>query len=386
MRCSVTLPPRLAVIHAALLLLIAFPNLPSLRAQPAVAPADSSVPTRPDVRESYRDVVRRVLPAVVSIEAKARRGGKAAAMANSVADDFQPYFDQPLRRRSEPAAMASLGFGSGVVIDTQGIILTSSHVVDGADQLEIRTHDGRRYLTSDFRIDRPSDLAVAKIQPRVPLVGIEFADSDRVEMGDVVLAFGSPFGLRGSVSRGIISAKGRTLKPYTYEDYIQTDAAVNPGNSGGPLVDLSGRLIGVMTAIKSRSGGFQGVGLAVSSNLARKIAEELREKGHVRRGYLGLLVEDMDPDERERLGTTGVIVADVVAGSPADQAALRRGDVIVQFAGQATATAGDLQKLVSFTEPGTRLSLEVIRNGQKSSVPVTLSELPGEVRVPGKQP
>ncbi|MCX7700692.1 MAG: PDZ domain-containing protein, partial [Gemmataceae bacterium] len=182
------------------------------------------------------------------------------------------------------------------------------------------------------------------------------------------------------------SAKGRTLNPYTYEDYIQTDAAVNPGNSGGPLVDLDGRLIGVMTAIKSRSGGFQGVGLAVSSNLARKIAEELREKGQVRRGYLGLLVEDLDPDERERLGTAGVTVADVVAGSPAEQAALQRGDVIVQVAGHAIATAGDLQKLVSFTQPGTRISLEVIRDGRKLSVPVTLSELPSEVRLPGKQP
>lgn len=376
---SVILP---SVINVALVLWSGNSNPSRIRANPANQPS----PNQEEARNSYRDVVRRVLPSVVSIEAKAHRPRLAALAADIPSDEFQPYFDQPLRRRQLTSEMVSLGFGSGIVIDAQGIILTSAHVVEGADELEIRTHDGRRYRSNDVRVDRPSDLALVKVQPRVPLVGIEFANSDEMEMGDVVLAFGSPFGLRGSVSRGIISAKGRTLKSYTYEDFIQTDAAVNPGNSGGPLVNLEGKVIGVMTAIKSRSGGFQGVGLAVSSNLARIIADRLREKGNVHRGYLGLLVEDLDTDERERLGTAGVLVADVVAGSPAHIASLRRGDVVTQAAGQRISTAGALQKIVSFTPPGTRITLEILREGGGVSVPVTLSELPAQVPSPVKQP
>ncbi len=352
----------------------------------ALTPPTSMIPSPQQDPLSFRDVVRRVMPAVVSIEAKGRRIDSRQAASESVPDDFQPYFDQPLRRRSPPGELVSLGFGSGVVIDSQGIILTSSHVVEGADELEIRTHDGRRYRALEVRFDRLSDLAVVRIQPRARLTSLEFADSDQMELGDRVLALGAPFGLRGSVSHGIVSAKGRTLKPYTYEDYLQTDAAVNPGNSGGPLVNCQGRLIGILTAIKSRTGGFQGVGLAVSSNWARRVADELRAKGRVSRGYLGLLVEDLDPDEREKLGVKGAVVTGVIVGSPAEQASLQRSDVVLQVQDQPVSGASDLQKTITFTPPGSRITLDIRREGQHSKIQLNVAELPKTIRLPSDRP
>jgi serine protease Do len=326
---------------------------------------------------SYREVVRQVLPSVVSLEAKTIEREPDSNVAPPPRDEFQPYFDRPLRQRHVPGGV-SLGFGSGVIIDSRGVVLTSFHVVDGARILDVHTHDGRRYRASEIRADRHSDLAIVRFAPRAPLQAIEWADSDTIEMGDPVLAFGAPFGLRGSVSRGIVSAKGRTLRSMTYEDYIQTDAAVNPGSSGGPLVNLEGKLVGVLTAIKSRSGGFQGVGLAVSSNLARRIAKELIREGRVRRGHLGVIVEDLDPDEHEKWDRAGVSVTQVISGSPAARAGLRPGDVLLRLNDRRVESSRDLQRGISELPPNTKVTLDVIREGRRFQVELVTTQLPDE--------
>ena len=223
------------------------------RSVQAQAPAKSAV-TIPKELTSYRDIVKKVVPAVVSIESrqKPRRGG--------------PFGEQ---------TTVPFGFGSGVLIDPKGLILTNFHVVDGADSVEVRLPDGRKFVGKDIRTDRKTDVALIRITSDKPLPALELGDSDGMEVGDRVLAVGSPFGLAGSVTHGIISAKSRNIRINQYEDFLQTDAAINPGNSGGPLISLDGKVIGINSAIKSKSGGFQGVGLAISSNLARTIMDQL---------------------------------------------------------------------------------------------------------------
>jgi serine protease Do len=335
---------------------------------------------------SYRAIVQKILPTVVSIEAKGVSvAGPTSGSSSPGNDDFHPYFDHPLRQRKQPAEV-SLGIGSGVIIDSQGVVLTSFHVVEGARVLEVRTHDGRVYRTSDIRMDRYSDLALVRFTPKVPLQAAEFGDSDSIEMGDRVLAFGAPFGLRGSVSSGIISAKGRALRPVTFEDYLQTDAPVNPGNSGGPLVNLDGKLIGILTAIKSRSGSFQGVGLAVASNLARRIATELMAHGRVRRGYLGLFVEDLDPDEREKWDNSGVRATMLVPNSPASQQRIQPGDLVIRFQNRLISSSRDFQRWVSETAIGEAITLELARDGRRFRVELKTVELPDELRLAASKP
>jgi len=343
----------------------------TLRGQPAVAEIPQFIPKE---LTSYRDVVRKVLPAVVSIDAK-----RAVAAKPGVPQEFRQLFDaNPDAGKSDP----NLGFGSGVLIDLAGVVLTAWHVVDGADSAEVTLADGRKFTSRDILTDAKSDLAVIRLKVDQPLPALSLGDSDAMEVGDRVLAVGAPFGLSGSVTHGIVSAKSRNnLKLNQYEDFIQTDAAVNPGNSGGPLVSLDGKVIGINSAIKTKTGGFQGVGLAVSSNLARDITAQLLKDGKVRRGYLGIGVREVDAKLAERLGVKaggGVVVTRVYPNSPGEKAGVRVGDVVTAVGGTAVTDVNALPRVVAKLPLGQKADVILVRDGKAFAVPVLVVEQPAD--------
>ncbi len=305
-------------------------------------PAASGQAVLPRDWLSYSPVVKKVLPAVVCIEGQ----GKATKAA---LEDPDP------------------GFGSGVLIDPAGVVLTNCHVVAETASVVVTLHDGRKFTSRDIRRDPKTDLAVIRLTVNELLPFIEFGDSDTMEVGDRVLAFGAPFGLIGSVTQGIISAKGRqNLNLNLYEDFLQIDAAVNPGNSGGPLVNLEGRVIGLTSAIKTRSGGFQGVGLAVSSKLARTVAEQLAKDGFVRRPYLGVLVRELDDPTAARNKLKpggGVLVTRVFPNSPAERANIGVGDVITTVNGVEVPNPRAMQRATLALPVGQEVDLLVVRGG-----------------------
>jgi serine protease Do len=337
-------------------------------------------PVLPRELTSYRDVARRVLPAVVSIEAKALRKPAAAApkrpLPPGVGDDLRRFFDAPVDPRGPDP---DPGFGSGFVIDPTGVVLTNYHVVEGVETVEVQLPDGRKFTTPDIRRDPKTDLAVIKVTADRPLPAIDLGDSDAMEVGDRVLAFGAPFGLTGSVTAGIVSAKSRqNLRLNQYEDFLQTDAAMNPGNSGGPLVNLEGRAVGITAAIKTRGGGSNGVGLAVSSNLARDVVRQLLADGVVRRGYLGVAVNDIDPAVAARVGAPGggVLVTRAYDGGPAAAAGVQAGDVLVTVAGAAVKDVTALPRVVAGLPLGKPAEVVYARDGKLFAVQVTIAEQP----------
>jgi serine protease Do len=343
-------------------------------------PAAAAVPATAREPITFRAVVKKVLPAVVSIEPQARRAAAKPFPEGAPADLFR-RFGIPMNPEefADPSGgPVRLGTGSGFVIDPSGVVVTNYHVVQGADQVEVRFKDGRKFVSKDIKADPNTDIAIVRIQAK-DLPYLEWADSAATEIGDRVLAVGAPFGLAGSVTHGIVSGKGRSLNLNTYEDYIQTDAAINPGNSGGPLVNVEGKVVGVNSVIKSRSGGFQGVGLAVSSDMAKQVASALMKNGAVRRGFLGVRVGDLDPAVAERMGLKdkgGALVAEVVPDGPAAKAGVNDGDVITALGGKAVKSAGQLPWAVATLAPGKPVDLTVFRDGQSHTMKVTLAEQP----------
>jgi serine protease Do len=350
---------------------------------------------------SYRDVVKKVLPAVVMIESKAKpaakkptakRRGPSPSDDPRVPEEFRKFFEELGRGPSDDSDDSpnpNFGLGSGFVVDPKGVILTNHHVVDGAGVVEVNFKDGTKYTTSDIKTDPKTDLAIVRIDAKTPLPYLEMGDSDAMEIGDRVLAVGAPFGLTSSVTAGIISAKGRSLRMNMYEDFLQTDAAINPGNSGGPLVNLEGKVIGINSAIKSRSGGFQGVGMAIASNLAKNIMQQLLKDGTVHRGYLGVQIKDiLDPELAKRLGVDGqggVQVTQVFPKSPAANAGLKEGDVITGLHGKPLHEGRELSNIVAGLPLGKPVEVTVVRDGQPKTLQVTIEEQPqdfGSARVP----
>jgi len=345
------------VIGFAMGVFFSSPVAQSQNSPPATAPRDLT---------SYRDVVKRVLPAVVSIEAKA-----------------QPRRPTPPRTRTElfernpSPADGDLGFGSGMIIDRSGVVVTNYHVVEDAEWVEVRLTDGRKFNSRDIRTDKLTDMAIIRIHSKEPLPYLEFGDSDAMEMGDRVLAFGAPFGLTGSVTSGIVSAKGRNLHLNKYDDFIQTDAAINPGNSGGPLVSLDGKVIGITSAIKSRNGAFQGVGLAIASNMAKVIVVQLLRDGVVHRGYVGLKFEELSSSGRTKLGVAGGVVVTVVfPKAPAATAGLKVGDVIIAVGGKAIKDGTDLEKTIAAWPLGQEAEITFIRDGKFYKIKLTIVDQP----------
>jgi serine protease Do len=344
----------------------------------------TAVKTVPPPKElaSYRDVVKQVLPAVVCLEAEAPAiPAGQPKLPGDPPPSAGPLPGFPKKKFDDPVPLPKQGFGSGVIVQSDGVILTTYHVVAGYATVTVHMLDGSKYVTSDIRTDKKTDLAIVKIDAKgKKLPYLEFGDSDQMEAGDRVLALGAPFGLRGSVTQGIISARGRNgLNMNVYEDFLQTDAAINAGSSGGPLVNLEGRVIGINAAIKSRSGGFSGVGLAVSSNLARGVKDALLKQGKVKRGYLGAQVLDLEPDLAKKLGLTkahGAVVSVVFKNTPAAKAGLQPGDVILKVVDKTVFDGRHMQELIMNLPLDKAATLEILRDGKQESVTVTIVEQP----------
>src|SRR5438477_1172751 len=313
--------------------------------------------------------------------------------------EITPFFDDPFFRRffgspfddnggrRQPRTFKERSLGSGVIVTKDGYILTNNHVEDGADEIKVaRDKDKKQFTAKVIGRDPRTDIAVLKIDAK-DLPFITFADSDKIEVGDVVLALGNPFGIGQTVTMGIVSATGRGgMGIEDYEDFIQTDAAINPGNSGGALVDAEGRLVGLNTAILSRSGGSQGVGFAIPANLARSVMDQLIKSGKVERGFLGVGIQDLTPELARQFNvkdTQGALVSSVTPDSPADKAGLKSGDVIVEFNGRAVPDSRHLKLQVAETAPGSSTPVRVMRDGVNKMLSLTVKAMPGEAIAKG---
>ena len=330
--------------------------------------------------QSYAAAVERVAPAVVTI--RSERRARAPRQHPFLNDPFFREFFGDRFGNSTPQPRIERGLGSGVIVNRDGFVLTNHHVVDGASEIEVELSDRRTFTAKVVGSDPPSDLAVLRIEgsalPFMPL-----GNSDRTRVGDVVLAVGNPLGVGQTVTSGIISAKGRAtgLSDGSFEDFIQTDASINRGNSGGALVNTNGEWIGINSQILSPSGGSIGIGFAIPSNMARTVMEELVRTGHVRRAQLAVGIQPVTAEIASSLGlkdATGVIVNAVVPGGPADKAGVKTGDVIVAFQGRPVSDGNDLRNRVASTAPGTRATVTVVREGRRMEIPVVLAELKSE--------
>jgi len=338
-------------------------------------------PLARDVKEgsSFAPIVKKVAPSVLKVFVTMK--ASESPMSNSDMDFFRRFFGgEALNQMNpgQPHSPSEHGLGSGVIVSPDGYILTNNHVVNNASEIQVALNDGRQFTAKVVGADPQTDVALIKINAD-NLPALTLADSDKVEIGDVVLAIGNPFGIGQTVTKGIVSAKDRTTSGNGDEDFIQTDAAINPGNSGGALVDTDGRLVGINSAILTHSGGNQGIGFAVPSNLCRWVMDSLVKNGRVERGLLGVMIQNLTPDLAKAFKldrTTGALVGDVSPDSPADKAGLKSGDVITQFNGQPIQDASQLKLRVAESAPGSTAQLSVSRNGENKTFDVTLGSVP----------
>lgn len=340
----------------------------------SLAAITSSAPLRAEAPDpgggripTLAPIVRETAPAVVNISVSSR-----VRQDNPLYRDplFREFFDVPRQLEQEVKAA-----GSGVIVDAEhGYVLTANHVVAQASSAQVTTRDGRRFTAKLVGRDAATDVAVLQLQGASGLKAIALGDSDRLEVGDYVLAIGNPFGLGQTVTSGIVSAVGRTgLGKQGYEDFIQTDAPINPGNSGGALVDLRGQLIGINTAIISPGGGNVGIGFAVPINMARRVMQQLIATGEVRRGAIGVSIRDLDADQgRGGQRLDGALIAGVVPGSPADRAGIRKGDVVVSVDGVAIRSATALRNRIGLTPIGSRVALGLANAGTRRTAEVEI--------------
>ena len=340
----------------------------------------------------FVDVAQHVRPAVVHLgtiqKAKSRRGPNVP-QGN---DDpfFRDFFNQFFGSEG-PDSRSEFrrpGLGSGVIIDKRGLVLTNFHVVKGADEILIRLSDKREYRGQILGTDPKTDLAVVKFQPDHEITVASLGNSDALRVGEWAIAIGNPFGLDQTVTVGVISATGRSdVGIATYENFIQTDASINPGNSGGPLVNLKGQVIGVNTAIVAAG---QGIGFAIPINMVKRVVDQLVDKGKVVRGWLGVALQPLSPDLAQSLGlagTNGAVVGSTITGSPAAQAGLQQGDVIVAYDNTPVDDYRHVQRLVAETRVGKSVTLQIVRKKQKMDLAVTIAEVPDETaRRPGPPP
>lgn len=340
------------------------------------APAGSSAKM---ISPDFVELSKRLKPTVVNIRTvkniKPKAGGRAVNpfMGNDLFNEFfGPFFGQQAPQQQQPRKQQ--GMGTGFIISADGYILTNNHVVGGADEIMVKLSDGRE-LKADLKgADDKLDIALLKINDTKPLPAAELGDSDALEVGEWVMAIGNPFGLAHTVTAGIVSAKGRVIGSGPYDDYIQTDASINPGNSGGPLFNSAGRVIGINTAIIA---GGQGIGFAIPSTMVKPVVEQLKTTGRVIRGYLGVNYDVLNPKLAKSLGLPsdkGIIITNVEPGSPADQAGLKREDVIVEFDGRAVNGDTDLPKLVAATPVGAPVKVVIYRKGKRQSVNVVVGQ------------
>ncbi len=305
---------------------------------------------------------------------------------------LSPFFNDPFFRRffgpgffrGVPRERRERSLGSGVIVSEKGIVLTNNHVVEHAEEIVVTLADKREFKAKILGTDPKTDVAVIQLEGKVEgLRPIPFGDSRKLRLAELVLAIGNPFGLDHTVTMGIVSAKGRAnVGIADYEDFIQTDAAINPGNSGGALINLKGELVGLNTAIISNTGGYQGIGFAIPSNMAKAVMESLIEKGKVVRGWLGVTIQDVNDKLAAALGlkeVRGVLVSDVLKGSPAEKAGLKRGDVILEVNGEVMDSSGELRNRIATLGAGTKAKLTILRKGERETLTVTLGEMPKEI-------
>ncbi len=349
-----------------------------------VSPVQVTVDAKPVTRQgptvtSFAPVVKKVTPSVAQVTVSSKPK-KVPSMASPFEDNpwFRQFFGDDLEHNFRTPRQQ--GLGSAVIVSKDGYLLTNNHVVENADEVKVTLNDGREFNAKVVGKDPKTDIAVVKIDAK-DLPAIPIADSDQSEVGDLVLAVGNPFGVGQTVTMGMVSATGRGNLGLDYEDFIQTDAAINPGNSGGALVDAEGRLIGINTAILSRSGGNQGIGFAVPANLARSVMDGLIKDGRVVRGFMGVNIQNLTPVLAKEFGlkdeTSGVLVADVTPKSPAEKAGIRTGDLILEFNGKAVRDSRHLKLNVAQVAPDQTVPVKILRDGKTRTVQVTVKELPG---------
>jgi Do/DeqQ family serine protease len=334
------------------------------------------------LEDAFVSVADRVTPAVVNVSVKPKRIAQEGEAPERFREFFGPeFFERFFRRRQQREDVRSTG--SGVIVDLRGYILTNNHVVENADSVEVRLSDDRKFKAAIVGRDPKTDLAVLKIEaPAGSLPVAVLGDSDKLHAGQWAIAIGNPFGLDRTVTIGHISATGRThVGVATYEAFIQTDASINPGNSGGPLLNIEGKVIGINTAMVSSG---QGIGFSIPINMAREIMTQLINRGRVVRGWLGIVIQELTPELAEGFGVkqeSGVLVADVMKGSPAEGAGLKAGDIIVEFNGAPIASVTELQKRVAVVEPGRATPLVVIRDAVSTPLSVKIGEQPSDETV-----
>jgi Do/DeqQ family serine protease len=344
------------------------PQVVELRqATPAVLPARAT---------SYSDAVRKAVPAVVSV-----------LTSKEIKSQRHPFLEDPLFRHffgdqleEEPQRAASLG--SGVIVSSKGYILTNHHVVEAADEIEVALVDGKKLKAKAVGSDPETDIAVLQVEGG-PLPAISFGDADSLRVGDVVLAIGNPFTVGQTVTMGIVSALGRKIGLNTFENFIQTDAAINPGNSGGALIDTAGNLVGINTAIYSRSGGSLGIGFAIPASSAKQVMEQIIESGSVTRGWIGVEAQEITPEIADsfRLSSTnGVLIAGVLRGGPAEKAGLKPGDILVAIEGRSVKDPNSMLNLVAALVPGKPASIRLKRDNKDIEVQVAVGKRPVQQR------
>jgi serine protease Do len=367
--------------HLALALTAAFLGLVGTTALTPFTPAQAQVQSLPDVA----DLADRLLPAVVeiSVETKVGAGGPGVPNVPQLPDDspFKDFFDDFLKKRGGGDAdrdRTVSSMGSGFIIDASGLVVTNNHVVEGAESIEVHQQDGTILKAELVGRDAKTDLAVLRVKSDKPLPVVVFGDSDKLRIGQWVMAIGNPFGLGGSVSLGIVSARNRDINAGPYDDFIQTDAAINKGNSGGPLFAMNGDVMGINTAIFSPTGGSVGIGFSVPSNTAKSVINQLVKFGETRRGWLGVRVQQITPDIAESMslqGVKGALVADVTKDSPGAKAGIEAGDVVLQFDGKPIREMKELPRAVAEAEVGKKVTVKVLRKGKEVDVSVELGRL-----------
>jgi serine protease Do len=357
------------------------------KAPPSAPPVvEHAVANANGLSEAFRASSERALPAVVSIhrtgEAKplARKGmSKRGQMPDELDPLLKRFFEQMPEMQDQGNSQPTQSSGSGVIIDAKGIVLTNNHVVEGGGKITVHLHDGRTFQAEKVMTDPGTDLAVVKLANAHDLPFATLGNSEEMQVGDWVLALGQPFGLQDTVTQGIISATNRGVGIAKHEEFLQTDAAINPGNSGGPLVNLRGEVVGINTAISSTSGGYQGIGFAVPSSVAKWVVPQLLKDGTVHRAFLGVGIQEVDQALADQLKLDrphGALVTDVQPGSPAADAGLKSQDVIVEFAGSKVSSPRHLQAVVSRSALGSEQPLKVLRDGKIVSLNVHVKERP----------
>lgn len=356
---------------------------------------EASIDSLRDISKAFSSVAKKSSPAVVFIQIEKRQqAGRFMGHGSPFGDNFLEFFFRGSPNHGQghgqhhghgrgvnPNEHVIAGQGSGFIISEDGYILTNNHVVGDADRLIVKLLDGRKFKAKIIGSDKHSDIAVIKIDadnlPTLPL-----GNSEELEVGEWVVALGNPFGLSHSLTAGIVSAKGRSSVGITnYENFIQTDAAINPGNSGGPLINLNGQAVGMNTAIFSRSGGYMGIGFAIPINMVKRIKEQLIASGSVVRGYLGVVIQNIDNDlaSQFNLGNKkGILISDVAPNSPADAAGLKVGDVIVKFDGKDVKEVASFRNQVALTSPNKTVKIKIIKDGGAKTLKVKLGKLPGQ--------